>query len=112
MKTTPSRFVLLTCLSVLLSGQAWAEPTASQNYDLGLTAANDHRYSRSFEHFLDAAKAGNRDAQRTVALMLFYGERVYGNEIHEHRAQAIDWFKLAASGGCETSAHMLRKLAI
>jgi TPR repeat protein len=110
MKTISLALILASCLTVLLPNQAVAETSSIQNYDLGLDSAEDHRYSAAYSHFLIAAEAGNREAQRTVALMLLYGESVYGPEVKRNREQAVHWFKVAAQNGCQTSAYMLRKL--
>ena len=91
--------------------QANAETTADQSYTRGLEAANDYRYSAAYSQFLVAAQGGNRDAQRTLALMLFYGEGIFGGEIHRNREQALYWLRKAAQNGCETSAFMLTKLS-
>lgn len=97
---------LVSILLIFSSTIALAD--ADTSYALGLEAAADHRYREALTHFRQAAEQGHGDAQRTVGLMLLYGERLYGEEIRRDRAQARRWLELAADDGCEVASFMLK----
>lgn len=100
---------LLACALALPLGANTAQ-AASDEYQAGLAAAGEHRYAQALAHFQAAAAQGDRDAQRASGLMLLYGQRLYGGDIHEDRPQAMRWLRAAAAGGCEISASMLQHL--
>lgn len=65
-------------------------------------------------HYADAlalaaqrAAGGDRDAQRTLAEMLFHGEPTSGIPALRDRAQAGRWFRRAAAQGCPISRYYL-----
>ncbi|WP_296506438.1 hypothetical protein [Rhodoferax sp.] len=105
--------MLLSAASALLfSTSASATMSADHAYEIGLAAAMDYRYSEALVQFRVAATQGNRDAQRTIGLMLLYGERLYGADVHRNDEEAIHWLKSASASGCETSSFVLQKLAL
>jgi TPR repeat protein len=103
--------IMLSAASALLiSMPAAATMSADLAYEVGLAAATDYRYSDALAQFRVAAQEGNRDAQRTLGMMLLYGEHLYGADVHRDGGEAIHWLKSAASSGCEVSTFMLKKL--
>jgi TPR repeat protein len=94
-------------MSMTLSAPALA---SDQEYEAGLVAAGEHRYAQALSHFQAAAVQGDRNAQRTSGLMLLYGERLYGAEVHADKLQAMKLLRAAAQSGCEVSARMLSQL--
>lgn len=85
-----------------------ASPSA---YELGLAAAADYHYAEAQRYFQAAAEQGDRNARRTLGLMLLYGGQLYGQEIAGNREQARRWLQAAAADGCEVSAFMVKTLA-
>ena len=105
--------ILLSAASALLfSASASATMSADHAYEAGLAAAMDYRYSEALVQFQLAAKQGNREAQRTIGLMLLYGDRLYGADVHRNDEEAIHWLNLAKTSGDKTSAFVLQKLAL
>ena len=80
-------------------------------YEQGLEAVGDYRYSVALMNFTAAAERGDRDAQRSLGLMLLYGERLYGSDVHLDRQRGERWLRAAAAQGCEVSSFMLKVLA-
>jgi TPR repeat protein len=76
--------LLSAALALLFSATASASATTSADheYEVGLAAAMDYRYSEALVQFRLAATQGNLDAQRTIGLMLLYGDRLYGADVH------------------------------
>lgn len=70
----------------------------------------EHRFSAGLLHLKKGAESGDRDARRTLGLMLLYGEALYSTEVPTDRAQGVRWLRLAATDGCETSRYVLSKL--
>lgn len=70
----------------------------------------DYRYAAGLVPLRQAAEAGNRDARRTLGLMLLHGEALYGTEVPTNREEGLRWLRLAAADGCEISKHALVKL--
>lgn len=58
-------------------------------YEVGLEATRDYHYAEALLHFHLAAEEGNRDAQRTIGLMLLDGERLYDSAIQQNHEQAM-----------------------
>ena len=110
MKHTKSRFNRALCMGIglLLIG------TTSSHADGNLFAAQEmfteHRYAAGLVHLRKAAETGDRDARRTLGLMLLYGEALYGVEVPTNREDGLRWLRLATADGCETSMHALAKL--
>jgi TPR repeat protein len=102
---------------VIAFATAWAVtayvPAEGQEIgnQLGQAAASDYRYAKALADFQEAARQGNREAQKISGLMLLYGEKLYGEEVRADQGQAIKWLTVAAAGGCEVSAHLLRRHA-
>jgi len=109
-KHTKSRFNRALCMGIglLLIG------ATSSHADGNLFAAQEmftgHRYAAGLVHLRKAAETGDRDARRTLGLMLLYGEALYGVEVPTNREDGLRWLRLAAADGCETSMHVLAKL--
>ena len=105
MKHTKSRFNRALCMGIglLLIG------TTSSHADGNLFAAQEmfteHRYAAGLVHLRKAAETGDRDARRTLGLMLLYGV-----EVPTNREDGLRWLRLATADGCETSMHVLAKL--
>lgn len=70
----------------------------------------DYRYAAGLVHLRQAAESGDRDARRTLGLMLFHGEALYSTEVPTNREEGLRWLRLAAADGCEISKHVLAKL--
>ena len=70
----------------------------------------EHRYAAGLVPLQMAAEVGDRDARRTLGLMLIYGQSLYNTEISTNREQGLRWLRMAAAEGCETSQYMLAKL--
>jgi TPR repeat protein len=70
----------------------------------------EHRYAAGLVPLRKAAEIGDRNARRTLGLMLLYGEALYGAEVPTDREQGLRWIRLAAVDGCEISRHVLAKL--
>lgn len=110
MKHTKSRSNRALCMGVglLLIG------ATSSHADENLFAAQEmfagHRYAAGLVHLRKAAETGDRDARRTLGLMLLYGEALYDDEVPTNRKDGLWWLRLAAADGCETSMHVLAKL--
>lgn len=88
--------------------------TASSHTEEHMSAAQDpfaeHRYAAGLVPLRQAAETGDRDARRTLGLMLLYGQALYGTEVPTKREEGLRWLRLAAAAGCETSRHVLAKL--
>jgi TPR repeat protein len=104
-------FVCISAMTALLLSTP-AAVAASRSYERGLEATSNYRYSEALMHFQAAAEQGERSAQRTLGLMLLYGERLYGPDIHRNHEQAKRWLQAAAASGCEVSAFMLKAMAL
>ena len=109
-KNKSNILLLCACMALSYATSARAQAAVNQAYEAGLSASEDRNDAKAFLNFHTAAQAGDRNAQRTVALMFLYGERLYGVGIHRDREMAKHWFKKAADGGCEISAFMLKKM--
>lgn len=87
---------------------------SSSHADGNLSAAQEmfaeHRYAAGLAHLRKAAEAGDREARRTLGLMLLYGATLYQAEVPTNREDGLRWLRLAAIDGCETSKHVLAKL--
>ena len=70
----------------------------------------EHRYADGLAPLQKAAEMGDRDARRTLGLMLLYGQSLYNTEVPTNREQGLRWLRMAAGDGCETSKYMLTKL--
>lgn len=70
----------------------------------------EHRYPAGLVPLQTAAEMGDRDARRTLGLMLLYGQSLYNTDVSTNREQGLRWLRMAAGDGCETSQHMLAKL--
>ena len=71
----------------------------------------EHRYAAGLAPLRQAAETGNGDARRTLGLMLLHGQALYGAEVPTNREEGLRWLRLAAADGCETSKHVLARLA-
>lgn len=99
----------------LFMGMALLFITATSSHAAGnLSAAQEmfteHRYAAGLVHLRKAAETGDRNARRTLGLMLLYGEALYDTEVPTNREDGLKWLRLAAAEGCETSMHVLKKL--
>lgn len=83
---------------------------AEDNWTAAQEMFAEHRFSAGLVHLKKAAESGDRDARRTLGLMLLYGKSLYSTEVPTDRAQGLRWLRLAAIDGCETSSYMLSKL--
>ncbi len=70
----------------------------------------EHRYAAGLVPLQKAAEMGDRDARRTLGLMLLYGQSLYNTEVPTNREQGLRWLRMAAGDGCEISQYMLTKL--
>ncbi len=70
----------------------------------------EHRYAAGLVPLQKAAEMGDRDARRTLGLMLLYGQSLYNTEVPTNREQGLRWLRMAAGDGCEISKYMLTKL--
>ena len=86
------------------SGHADGNLFAAQEMFIG------HRYAAGLVHLRKAAETGDRDARRTLGLMLLYGDALYDVEVPANREDGLRWLRLAAADGSETSMHVLAKL--
>ena len=88
--------------------------TTSCNAEDKLASAREmfaeHRYADGLAPLQKAAEMGDRDARRTLGLMLLYGQSLYNTEVPTNREQGLRWLRMAAGDGCETSKYMLTKL--
>lgn len=71
---------------------------------------DEHRYAAGLVPLRQAAETGDRDARRTLGLMLLHGQALYGAEVPTNREEGWRWLRLAAADGCETSKHVLARL--
>jgi TPR repeat protein len=94
---------------LLLAGKP-AAAMAATPYGSGVEAAAEHRYAEALASFRQAAELGDRNAMRTLGLMLLYGESLYGPEVARQPVEARRWLQLAAARGCEVSAFMVQRL--
>lgn len=62
-------------------------------------AIEDHRYDEALTRVRQLADAGVPDCQRAAGLMLRYGERLYGSEVHADPEQARRYLEMAARQG-------------
>lgn len=104
---------LYRALSIAI-GLLLANVSAS-HADGNLSAARDmfaeHRYAAGLPHLRTAAEAGDREARRTLGLMLWYGATLYQAEVPTNREDGLRWLRLAATDGCETSQYVMAKLS-
>lgn len=110
MKHTKSNFSRTLFISL---GLAFTSITACHADDQLSEARElfaDYRYAAGLAPLRQAAIAGNRDARRTLGLMLLHGEALYGAEVPANREEGLRWLRLAAADGCEVSKHVLAKL--
>lgn len=100
--------------SLAITASIFLTFTTSCNAENNWTSAQEmfaeHRFSAGLVHLQKAAESGDRDARRTLGLMLLYGKSLYSTEVPTDRAQGLKWLRLAAIDGCETSRYMLSKL--
>lgn len=108
MPTASTRKKLIVAL--LLAVALPATHAASMR-ETAIAAAEDGHYAQALKHYRTAAEQGDRAAQRIAGLMLYYGERLYGGEIHRDSAAARRYLTMAARQGCEVSKFMLGRLA-
>lgn len=78
------------------------------SYEQGLEAASSFKYGEALTHFQVAAGREDKKAQRTIGLMLLYGERLYGSDIQRDEARARYWLQRAADNKDEIAAHVLK----
>lgn len=98
--------VLFVCVSPLASA---ADPESE--YEAGLRAAQELRYAQALHYFTQAAAHGHRDAMRTAGLMLLYGEKLYGPEVHRDWVMGMHLLAEAANRGSKISALVLKQVA-
>lgn len=103
-------FWIGTVATLSFSTCATSEP-ANQSYELGLEATADYRYSEALKYFRAAAAEGDRQAQRTLGLMLLYGGGLYGGDVHGEPEQAKRWLQAASAHGDDISSFALKVLA-
>ena len=105
------RRIFSFCTAAALLFSATAAMAVNPSYELGLEASSSYRYSETLKHFTRAAEQGDRDAQRSLGLMLLYGERLYGRDVPRNHEQAKRWLQAAAGQGCAVSSFMLKAMA-
>ena len=104
----------ICCCALVFGAALLAAPVvhaAGPVYELGVEAAANYRYAEALMHFKQAAEQGDRDARRTLGLMLLYGGQLYGKEVERNPEQAKRWLRAAANDGCEVSTFMLKGMA-
>jgi|307.fasta_scaffold246603_1 TPR repeat protein len=57
-----------------------------------------------------AGEAGNTIAAETLGDMLWYGESIYGPDVHRDPAAATEWFRRAARQGSAYARYMLAEI--
>lgn len=107
-----SKLVRTTGVALLLAGLAPLTFAADADYEAGLRAAQEFHYAQALDHFDQAAARGDREALRTAGLMLFYGEDLYGQEVHKDWIKAVHLLSEAARQGCRVSASVLRRIGV
>lgn len=107
-----SRLVRTTGVALLLAGLAPLACAADADYEAGLREAQAFHYTQALAHFDRAAARGDREALRTAGLMLFYGEDLYGQEVHKDWIKAVHLLSEAADKGCRVSANFLRQIGV
>ena len=105
------RRIFSFCSAAALLFCASAAMAVNPSYELGLEASSKYRYSEALMHFTRAAEQGDGSAQRSLGLMLLYGDRLYGAEVPRNHEQARRWLQAAAGQGCEVSSFMLKAMA-
>ena len=105
--SSSSRRLVATVLfaAVLLPLQALAAETGE--YDKAVEMSMDYRYGQAVPLLRQAAINGDQRAQLTLALMLYHGQTMYGEEVHQDRAEAGHWFRCAAAKGSSVSHQYL-----
>lgn len=96
---------LLALLALALPALA-----GSPAFERAQEAIADHRYAEARSQLQLAAEQGDRDAQRSLGLMLLYGEALYGPQVRADRAQARRWLQTASERGCEVSSFILKHM--
>lgn len=100
--------------TLVLGGGIFLISATACHAEDNLTSAQEmfaeHRYAAGLVPLRKAAETGDRDARRTLGLMLLHGEALYGTEVPTNREDGLRWLRLAAVDGCETSVHVLAKL--
>lgn len=108
-KSNLSRALLMGLGLVLMSATACH---ADDNLSTAQEMFADYRYAAGLVPLRQAAEAGNRDARRTLGLMLFHGEALYSSEVPTNREEGLRWLRLAAADGCEISKRVVAKLGM
>lgn len=103
----PSRALFMGLGLLFMSATACL---ADDNLSAAQEMAADYRYAAALVPLRKAAETGDRDARRTLGLMLFHGEAVYGAEVPTNRKEGVRWLRLAAADGCEVPKHVLAKI--
>ena len=67
----------------------------------------DGHYAEALAVASRQAAGGSRDAQRTLAEMLFHGEPNCDPPVLRNRVEAEHWFRKAAAQGCPISRYYL-----
>lgn len=101
---------LLAALLLVVALQPLSAQAASMR-ETATAKAEEGRHALALADYRSAAEEGDRAAQRIAGLMLYYGERLYGEEVRQDIAAARRYLAMAASQGCEVSKFMLGKLA-
>ena len=110
MKHTKSNLSRTLFLSLGLAFMSISACHADSHLSEAREMFDDYRYAAGLVPLRQAATAGNRDARRTLGLMLLYGEALYGAEVPTRREEGLHWLRLAAGDGCDVSKHVLAKL--
>ena len=103
MNITISTWRAFALVSLLTLAQPALANTARADYEAGVEAMHDFHFEEAQAHLERAAGQGHRDAQRTLGLMLLYGENLYGPTVHRKTGKAVAMLKQAADQGCEVS---------
>lgn len=98
--------------ALAICGSATTIAAATDDYLTAQELFADFRYAAGLIPLRAAAEAGDVRARRALGLMLLHGDAVYGSEIAANRDEAVRWLRLAATQGCEASAHVLASLAL
>lgn len=92
------RFILVfaVCLSFL------AESAESEDLDKAFDAVHGKDYTAAYQLFLEAAEAGNAEAQCNLGILIRSGQ---GTE--KNPAQALEWFEKSAAQGWADAQYQL-----
>lgn len=99
---------LAGCVAAVLT--ALPTTAASPAFERALESMEASHYLEARQYLQSAAEQGDRDAQRSLGLMMLYGETLYGKEIPADIQQARRWLQTASKQGCEVSYHMLKTM--